>query len=107
MGTMRAALVMLSLVIGLPVLSGCFHHRQQVLQRESMGYLRFTGHTSGARFRVEQNGLPVWPSTPVQRHKKFATRPGTYLLTIERSGAPVLRRRVFLVDDEITDVSVP
>lgn len=107
-GKIRVAMVLLSLVCGLSLLDGCFRHRQQTVQRESMGYLRFTGHTSGARFRVEeQGGVVVWPSTPVRSHKKFATRPGTYVLTIERAEGPVLRRVIFLADDEITDVSVP
>ena len=103
----RVALVVLSLACGLSFLNGCFRHRQQVVQRESLGYLRFTGNTSGATFHVEQEGVVVWPSTKVQRKKKFATRPGTYVLTVEKKGKQVLRRVLFLVDDEITDVSVP
>ena len=103
----RVAVVLLSLACGLSVLEGCFQHRQQVLQRESMGYLRFTGRTSGARFHVEQDGVVVWPSTKVRRQKKYATRPGSYVLTVEKKGEPVLRRILFLVDDEITDVAVP
>ena len=103
----RVALVLLSLACGLSILDGCFRHRQQVLQRESMGYLRFTGNTSGAKFHVEQDGAVVWPSTNVKRQKKYATRPGSYVLTVEKRGNPVLRRILLLVDDEITDVAVP
>jgi len=104
----RVALVLVSLACGLSVVQGCFRHRQQTVQRESMGYLRFTGNTSGARFHVEeQNGVVVWPDTKVSEQKKYATRPGSYVLTVEKKGEPVLRRVLLLVDDEITDVSVP
>lgn len=103
----RVALVLVSLACGLSVLGGCFRHRQQTVQRESMGYLRFTGNTSGARFHVEQDGVAVWPTTKVSSQKKYATRPGSYVLTVEKEGEPVLRRVLLLVDDEITDVSVP
>ncbi len=103
----RAALVLLSLACGLSVLDGCFRHRQQVVQRESMGYVRFSGNTGGARFHVEKDGMVVWPSTKVRRQKKYATRPGSYVLTVEKKGDLVLRRALLLVDDEITDVAVP
>ena len=46
--------------------------------------------------------MVVWPSTKVKKKKKFATRPGTYVLTVEKKGEQVLRRVLFLVDDEIT-----
>lgn len=103
----RVAVVLLSLACGLSVLDGCFRHRQQVIQRESMGYLRFTGRTSGARFHVARDSMVVWPSTKVRRHKKYAARPGSYVLTVEKKGEPVLRRILLLVDDEITEVTVP
>ncbi len=72
-----------------------------------MGYVRFSGNTGGARFHVEKDGMVVWPSTKVRRQKKYATRPGSYVLTVEKKGDLVLRRALLLVDDEITDVAVP
>ena len=103
----RVALVLLSLAGALPMLEGCFRHRQQTVQRESMGYLRFTGNTSGATFQVDQDGGVVWPNTRVKRQKKFGARPGSYVLTVVKKDAPVLRRIILIVDDEVTDVAVP
>ncbi len=102
----RIGLVVVALA-GLFALEGCFRHHQETLQRESEGYIRFKGNTSGATFHAEQDGVVVWPSTPVKKRKKYATRPGSYVLTVEKRGRPVLRRFILLVDDEITEITVP
>ena len=102
---MKARWIMLViLVLAIPA---CFADRNEVTQEESLGYFRFIGNLEGATVtaakddQVILSGLIPTPAT------NYSVRPGVYRVTITRSGAKIVERKLFVADGQVLEVRIP
>ena len=105
---MRRPLVLsLLLALSIVTLGGCFHQRDEVKQVESLSYLRFIGHVEGAVVTVSRDGTAVMSDVVVAPQTSYTVRPGTYLVTVVRGGAEVVRRKLYVSDGHTVEVRIP
>ena len=97
-------LPLIVLLVGLPA---CYGLRQETKQLAAVSYLVFSGKTAGCTATLVQGGTTIWPGTKVSGTTRYAVKPGVYTLTVERKGKTVVRRRIYLEDQEDFEVRVP
>ena len=103
----RQLLLLLLLVFLVFAVPACFAERNEVIEKESLGYFRFIGNLEGAVVTATKddqailNGLIPMPKT------NYSARPGVYRLVVTRGGATVVERKLFVVDGQVLEVRIP
>ena len=87
--------------------SACFRERRETVQKESAAYIKFTGNTDDAEFRVERSGSALWPRTRIEDGEVYEVKPGPCVVIVERAGRLIMRRDKLCVDGETTEVAIP
>jgi hypothetical protein len=102
------ALPLAAALLAAVVAGGCFKARNETVQVESLGYLQFSGHTQGAVATASRGETVVLNALPLpEKRTSYTIRPGTYLVVVERGGAVVVRRQIYVADGTTVEVRVP
>ena len=105
---MKRSLTLTMVLLSLVLCSGCFRSRNEIIQSDPVGYLQFTGNIEGTYVTVTRDdGRVVMREVPVQPRTSYTTKPGTCEVLVVRGGAPVVHRKIFVVDGQTSEVRIP
>jgi uncharacterized membrane protein len=93
--------------LGLLVFMGCFAQRNEVVQKDSVSAIQFTGSTENATFAVYSNGNVVYGLTKVDKGLRYTLRPGVYRIEVTKGGYNVVKRQLFVGDGETQEIRIP
>jgi hypothetical protein len=103
----RVLLPLVGVLLAAALAPGCFRSRDQVTAKESIGYFQFTGAIEGARATVKNDTKTFYDQVELQPNTRYSIRPGNYDVVVEKEGRVVVRRRLFVAEDQSREVAVP
>lgn len=87
---------------------GCFRANRAVVQKDDLAILSFTGSITEVSFTLERDdGQLAVPRTWIEEGKRYSVSPGVAVLTVERDGKTVVRRKLYLVSGQTSEVQLP
>ncbi len=104
---MKTRWIVLAALLLLLSAPGCFESRNEVIEKESLGYFRFTGNLQGAVVDATKDGQAVLTGLVPEEKTNYSVRPGVYRLTVTRGGMKVVERKLFVVDGQVLEVRIP
>ncbi|NUM36602.1 MAG: hypothetical protein HUU50_18830 [Candidatus Brocadiae bacterium] len=88
-------------------LAGCFAQRNEVVQKDSLSYLLFSGSYQGASFSAYKENAPVYDSVKIQANQKYSIAPGTYRIEVRHKGEIITNRLLFFSDGQTQEIRLP
>ena len=98
--------ILLALALAAPA---CYRSRNEVVQLESLGYIRFVGNVEGGVATVTRDTVVLVDHAPLTAEPitDFSVRPGMYRVVVEKPGGTVVHREVYVADGQVLEVRVP
>jgi len=96
-----------AVVLAAMTLAACYGTRQEARQLDAVSYLSFTGNVQDCTAILRQDGETVWPGTEIARRARYTVEPGVYELTVQRAGKVIVRRLIYLEDQQTFEVRIP
>ena len=99
-------LLLLALALAAPA---CYRSRNEVVQVESLGKIRFVGNVEGGVATVTRDSevlvdhVVLMPEPIID----YSVRPGIYQIVVEKNGGPVVHRKLYVADGQVLEVRVP
>ena len=94
-------------VLAAMTLVACYGTRQEARQLDAVSYLVFTGNAHDCTAILRQDGKAVWPGTEISDEARYTVKPGVYELVVQRAGRMVVRRLIYLEDQQTFEVRIP
>ncbi len=94
----------LTLIVFAPA---CFQSRNEVIEKESLGYFRFIGNLEGTMVDATKDGQAILTGLTPMPKTNYSVRPGVYQLVVTRGGVAVVQRKLFVVDGQVLEVRIP
>jgi len=106
---LRTALALSALVTLSVLVTACFGTRHEARQVDAVSVILFTGEPAGCTATLvrDRDGATVWSGREISSGVRYRVTPGVYALTIKRGGRTVVRRQIFLGDQQDFEVRVP
>ena len=101
---MRYALVFLGFI---GILNGCFSQRNEVIQKDALSYLLFSGPSEEVFFSVYKENTAVYENVEIQPAHRYSIVPGTYRVEVRHKGEVVTNRNLFFSDGQTQEIRLP